>query len=108
MTMLYRLRTRRFNLSPPRFPRRDRRPQGQKFFVARRALTAAQRLCTYRQYRLVTHQDAAGKGERAMAAKPFVVAPENYEPALNIVGEHVTVLASGDATQGYEIFLQQG
>jgi quercetin dioxygenase-like cupin family protein len=43
-----------------------------------------------------------------MSAKPFVVAPENYAPALNIVGEHVTVLASGEATESYEIFLQRG
>jgi quercetin dioxygenase-like cupin family protein len=43
-----------------------------------------------------------------MAPKPFVVAPHDYAPALDIVGEHVTVLASGEATQGYEIFLQQG
>jgi quercetin dioxygenase-like cupin family protein len=43
-----------------------------------------------------------------MAAKPFVVAPRDYVPALDIVGEHVTVLASGEATGGYEIFFQQG
>ena len=43
-----------------------------------------------------------------MAAKPIVVAPEDYAPALNIVGEHVTVLASGEATGGYELFLQRG
>jgi len=43
-----------------------------------------------------------------MAAKPFVVEPQNYPPTLNIVGEHVTVLASGQATEGYEIFLQRG
>jgi len=43
-----------------------------------------------------------------MAAKPFVVAPQDYAPALNIVGEHVTVLASGEATEGYEIFYQRG
>lgn len=43
-----------------------------------------------------------------MAAKPFVVAPKDYAPALNIVGEHVTVLASGEATEGYEVFLQRG
>ncbi len=43
-----------------------------------------------------------------MAAKPFVVAPRDYPPALNIVGEHVTVLASSEATDGYEIFLQRG
>lgn len=43
-----------------------------------------------------------------MAVRPFVVAPKDYGPALNIVGEHVTVLASGEATEGYEIFLQRG
>src|ERR1041385_4198799 len=43
-----------------------------------------------------------------MAVKPFVVAPKDYAPALNIVGEHVTVLASGEATGGYEVFLQRG
>jgi quercetin dioxygenase-like cupin family protein len=43
-----------------------------------------------------------------MTVKPFVVAPKDYAPALNIVGEHVTVLASGEATEGYEIFLQRG
>lgn len=43
-----------------------------------------------------------------MAAKPFVVAPKDYAPTLDIVGEHVTVLASGEATEGYEIFLQRG
>jgi len=43
-----------------------------------------------------------------MPARPFVVAPKDYAAALNIVGEHVTVLASGEATEGYEIFLQRG
>jgi len=43
-----------------------------------------------------------------MSAKPFVVATQDYAAALNIVGEHVTVLASGEATEGYEIFLQRG
>lgn len=43
-----------------------------------------------------------------MAVAPFVVTPEDYPPALDIVGEHVTVLASGEATAGYEIFLQRG
>ena len=43
-----------------------------------------------------------------MAVKPFVVAPKDYAPTLNIVGEHVTVLASGEATEGYEVFLQRG
>lgn len=43
-----------------------------------------------------------------MAAEPFIVAPEHYADPLDIVGEHVTVLASGAATGGYEIFLQRG
>ena len=43
-----------------------------------------------------------------MTARPFIVAPEDYADALDIVGEHVTVLASGEATDGYEIFLQRG
>lgn len=43
-----------------------------------------------------------------MPVKPFVVTPKDYADTLNIVGEHVTVLASGDATEGYEIFLQRG
>ena len=43
-----------------------------------------------------------------MDPKPFVVAPHDYARKLNIVGEHVVVLASGAATGGYAIFLQQG
>ena len=43
-----------------------------------------------------------------MAASPFVVTRRDYASTLDIVGEHVTVLASGEATEGYEIFLQRG
>ncbi len=43
-----------------------------------------------------------------MPAQPLVVTPKDYAPALNIVGEHLTILASGKATGSYEIFLQQG
>ena len=43
-----------------------------------------------------------------MATRPFIVTPDDYASALDIVGEHVTVLASGEATGGYEIFLQRG
>jgi len=43
-----------------------------------------------------------------MAARALVVTPKEYPPALNIVGEHVTVLASGEVTEGYEIFFQRG
>lgn len=41
-------------------------------------------------------------------AEPFFVEPKDYAETLDIVGEHVTVLASGKATGGYEIFLQRG
>lgn len=40
--------------------------------------------------------------------QPFVVTPKNYPHPLNVVGEHITVLASGEATEGYEIFPQEG
>ena len=43
-----------------------------------------------------------------MKAQPFVVTPEDYEPALNVLGGKVTVLASNAATKSYEITLQQG
>ena len=43
-----------------------------------------------------------------MTAKAFVVAPKDYPRPLNVVGEHITVLASEAATGGYEIFLQEG
>jgi hypothetical protein len=32
-----------------------------------------------------------------MAARPFVVTPADYASTLDIVGEHVTVLASGES-----------
>ena len=38
----------------------------------------------------------------------FVLTPEQHEPALNVVGTKVTVLASNAATQSYGITLQQG
>lgn len=41
-------------------------------------------------------------------AQPFIVAPKDYDPALNVLGTKVTVLASSAATQSYEITLQQG
>ena len=43
-----------------------------------------------------------------MKPEPFVVTPDAYTRALNVVGERITVLASSAATQGYEVFLQQG
>jgi quercetin dioxygenase-like cupin family protein len=43
-----------------------------------------------------------------MNPQPFVVEPKNYTRPLNVVGEHITLLASGAASRSYEIFLQQG
>ena len=43
-----------------------------------------------------------------MKAQPFVVTPKDYDPALNVLGIKVTVLASNAATQAYEITRQQG
>jgi quercetin dioxygenase-like cupin family protein len=43
-----------------------------------------------------------------MKAQPFVVTPADYDPALNVLGTKMTVLASNAATQSYEITLQQG
>jgi len=43
-----------------------------------------------------------------MKPQPFIVVPKDYPKPLDVVGEQVTVLASGAATQGYEIFLQRG
>ena len=43
-----------------------------------------------------------------MKAEPFVVTPADYDPALNVLGTKVTVLASNAVTQSYEITLQQG
>jgi quercetin dioxygenase-like cupin family protein len=39
---------------------------------------------------------------------PFIVAPGGAPRSLNVVGEKITVLASGAQTCGYEIFLQAG
>jgi quercetin dioxygenase-like cupin family protein len=43
-----------------------------------------------------------------MSIQPFVLRPDKREPALNVVGTEVTVLASNEATQSYGITLQQG
>jgi len=39
---------------------------------------------------------------------PFIVMPGQDPRPLNVVGEKITVLASGEQTGGYEIFLQAG
>lgn len=43
-----------------------------------------------------------------MKAEPFVVSPKTCDPAMNVLGVNVTVLASNVQTQGYEITLQSG
>lgn len=43
-----------------------------------------------------------------MNAEPFVVRPQDYPPALSVVGVDVTVLASNAVTGGYELTLQEG
>ncbi len=39
---------------------------------------------------------------------PFIIKPDGTPRPLNVVGEKITVLASGEQTGGYEIFLQTG
>ena len=48
------------------------------------------------------------KGSEIMSVQPFVLRPDQHEPALNVVGTQVTALASNAATQSFEITLQQG
>ena len=43
-----------------------------------------------------------------MSIRHFVLRPDQHEPALNVVGTQVTVLASNAATQSYGITLQKG
>jgi quercetin dioxygenase-like cupin family protein len=40
--------------------------------------------------------------------EPFVVTSTNSPRPLNVVGEKITILATGDQTGGYELFLQDG
>jgi hypothetical protein len=43
-----------------------------------------------------------------MSKQPVFIAPKNYPRPLNLLGKQATVLASGDATNGYEFFLEDG
>ena len=38
-----------------------------------------------------------------MSVQPFVLRPDQHEPALNVVGTEVSVLASNAATQSHGI-----
>lgn len=40
--------------------------------------------------------------------RPLVVPPDRRPRALDVVGEKITVLASSEDTQGYELFFQDG
>lgn len=44
----------------------------------------------------------------AATTAPFFVRTTDYAQPLNVVGEHITVLASGRRTGSYEIFIQEG
>jgi quercetin dioxygenase-like cupin family protein len=44
----------------------------------------------------------------AQTAHPFVVQPESYPAALNVLGARITVLASNSATRSHEVTVQQG
>jgi len=41
-------------------------------------------------------------------SEPFFVTPEVAPSILNVIGENVTVLARGERTGSYEVFLQSG
>ena len=43
-----------------------------------------------------------------MNPQPFVIFPKDYPQPLQVVGEQVSVLASGAETHGYEVFVQEG
>lgn len=43
-----------------------------------------------------------------MKAQAFVLSPNQYAPALNVLGTRVTVLAANASTKSYGITLQQG
>lgn len=43
-----------------------------------------------------------------MDRRPFIVSEQEYVRPYEVVGEHITVLASGEKTGAYEIFLQHG
>jgi len=43
-----------------------------------------------------------------MTSQPIIRDVADYPTALRVVGEHITVLASGAATGSYEVFIQEG
>ncbi len=43
-----------------------------------------------------------------MTKQPMVLAPEDRPISLNVVGEQITVLATGEQTSSFELFFQAG
>jgi quercetin dioxygenase-like cupin family protein len=43
-----------------------------------------------------------------MTAAGFILAEQDRAPAYGVLGEEIQVLASGDETGGYELFVQKG
>ena len=43
-----------------------------------------------------------------MTAKGFILAEQDRAPAYGVLGEQVQVIASGETTGGYELFVQRG
>jgi quercetin dioxygenase-like cupin family protein len=43
-----------------------------------------------------------------MNDRPLVVTPADYPRAMRVVGEEITLLASGSGSTAYEIFMQHG
>jgi len=43
-----------------------------------------------------------------MKTQAFIVTPQDYPRALNVIGVTITVLAPNTATEGYEVTLQKG
>ena len=43
-----------------------------------------------------------------MTAKGFILAAQDRAPAYGVLGEEVQVIASGETTGGYELFVQRG
>ena len=46
--------------------------------------------------------------EDSMAAAGFILAKQDRAPAYGVLGEEIQVIASGEETEGYEIFVQKG
>src|SRR5262245_20231779 len=59
-------------------------------------------------HKLVMRLSSHNGRRKEMTAQPMIVAPADRPKSLEVVGEEITVLASGAQTGSYEIFLQAG